>query len=131
MEAEDLANPSKNLLDLIKKTQKDEIAKMKQQLRQEMRKNYLGDNQKHQQSTPIKPGRKSNKTSAASASTKQKQKQKKSALKKQVRFQKEKKDDTPTKPRQSKKKKKGKKQDSQGSRGGSNKGGRGRNAAGR
>lgn len=131
MEAEDLANPSKNLLDLIKKTQKDEIAKMKQQLRQEMRKNYLGDNQKHQQSTPIKSGRKSNKTSAASASTKQKQKQKKSALKKQVRFQKEKKDDTPTKPRQSKKKKKGKKQDSQGSRGGSNKGGRGRNAAGR
>ena len=125
MEAEDLNNPSKNLLDLIKKTQKDEIAKMKQQLRQEMRKNYLGDNQKHQQSTPKKSGRKSNKTSAASASTKQKQKQKKSALKKQVRF--EKKDDTPTKPRQSKKKKK--KPDSQDSRGGSSKGGRGRNAA--
>ena len=130
MEAEDLSNPSKNLLDFIKKTQKDEIAKMKQQLRQEMRKNYLGDNQKHQQSKPIKSGRKSNKTSAASASTKQKQKQKKSALKKQVRFEKEKKDDTPTKPRQSKKKKKKvEKQDSQGSRGGSNKGGRGRNAA--
>lgn len=125
METEDLSNPSKNLLDLIKKTQKDEIAKMKQQLRQEMRKNYLGDNQKHQQSTPIKSGRKSNKASTASASTKQKQKQKKSALKKEVRF--EKKDDTPTKPRQRKKKKK--KPDSQGSRGGSSKGGRGRDAA--
>jgi hypothetical protein len=88
MEAIDTANPSKTLLDVIDKQQKAGFAKIRQEMKKEMRKNYSAD-PKNQGSTPTKNGLGSKKTSTATASSSKKQKQKKSQPEKTAASQQE------------------------------------------
>ena len=71
------ANPSKSLLDLIDKRHQVGMARIKQETKKEMRKDYLSD-PKSQGSMPTKNALKSGKTSIDSTSASKKQRQKKS-----------------------------------------------------
>ena len=67
----DAANPTKSLLDLIDKRTKAGIEKLKQEMKRDLRKNYLADS-RDQESTPTANGRKSRKASTVVTSSKKK-----------------------------------------------------------
>jgi len=107
----DLANPPKELDDYIDKRHKRQVATLRRELKNEMRKNYSGD-RKTQRSTPDDNGAASNKLSKKTAAAKQKKKKKEKGKEKET-------------------KKKKKKTNQAASRAASNKGGSNRGAKGR
>ena len=72
----DANNPTKSLLDLIDERTNARLDKIKQDLKRNMKKNYLVDS-RNQELTPIVNGQKSKKASTATTSTLKKKKPKK------------------------------------------------------
>ena len=80
----DLSNPPKELDDYIDKRHSSQVAKLRRDIKKELRKKYTGDRKNHP-STPVKSGAKSRNSSKTSTNTKQKKEKGKNKNKTQTK----------------------------------------------